>query len=157
MTENICFKPGDQLPVFETRYGPIGILICYDFWRHPELSRILTLKGARLIINATASSTNPHFIEVMTSARATENYVYAASANLVGKEKTKSYFGHSTIAGPVFPRSMPVLAAAGDTEQIVSAALNFESLHRLDEVNKWKKERRADLINREFLSLEKSE
>ena len=91
---------------------------------------------------------------VLTTARATENYVYTASANLVGKEKTKSFYGHSTIAGPVFPRTMPVCVEAGDTEQIVSATLNFESLHRLDEINHWKKERRSELINREFARLE---
>lgn len=153
MTENICFTPGDTVPVFETRYGPVGILICYDFWRHPELSRILTLKGARLVINPTASVSGPgkeQFMVTLTTARATENYVYAASANLVGKDRTKSFYGHSTIAGPIFPRSMPVLVEAGDTEQIISATLNFESLHRYDQTIQWKKERRADLINREL-------
>ena len=157
MTENICFKPGNELPVFETKYGPIGILICYDFWRHPELSRILTLKGARLIVNITASTSGPgkeQFMTVISMARATENFVYVASANLVGKDKTKSFYGRSTITGPVTPRTMPVWVEAGNTEEIVSAALNFESLHRFDQINQWKKERRSELINREFLKLE---
>ena len=34
-----------------------------------------------------------------TGARATENYVYTASANLTGKERTKTFYGHSAIAG----------------------------------------------------------
>lgn len=156
-TESLCFMPGNKLPVFETKYGPIGILICYDFWRYPELSRILTLKDARLIINITASPAGTgktEFMVLLTKARATENYVYVASANLVGKERTKSFYGHSTIAGPVFPRFMPVCVEAGDSEGIVSATLNFESLHRLDELNNWKKERRSELINREFARLE---
>lgn len=155
-TENICFTPGNELPIFETRYGPIGILICYDFWRHPELSRILTLKGARLIINITASAAGPgreRQMAAITSVRATENYVYIASANLAGKERTNSYYGHSTIAGPIFPRLTPVYVEAGNSEQIVSAALNFESLHHLDELNHWKRERRSDVINREFANL----
>ena len=44
--ETICFSPGDKVPVFKTRYGIIGILICYDFYFFPELARIMTLKGA---------------------------------------------------------------------------------------------------------------
>ena len=35
------FTPGDRLPVFETRLGPIGISICYDFYNNPERSRVL--------------------------------------------------------------------------------------------------------------------
>lgn len=155
-TENVCFSPGNDLPVFETRYGPIGILICYDFWRHPELSRILTLKGARLVINPTAGASGigrEEWARVINSARATENFVYAASANLVGIDRKKSFYGCSTIAGPVYPKLTPVLVEAGGTEQVVSAALNFESLHRLDELNHWKRERRSELISREFARL----
>lgn len=157
MTENICFKPGNELPVFETKYGPIGILICYDFWRYPELSRILTLKGVRLIINVTASITGRRFMEIITTARASENHIYAASANLVGKDKTKSFYGRSTIAGPVFPGYVPVYVEGGDTEQIVSATLNFDVYHHLDRVNHWKKDRRPEIINREFARLEQGQ
>ncbi len=151
-----CYTPGNELPVFETRYGPIGILICYDFWRHPELSRILALKGARLIINTTASGAGfgkEQVMRTITTARATENFVYVASANLTGKERTLSYFGCSTIAGPIYPRFAPVLVEASDKEQIISATLNFESLHHYEEVNHWKQERRSDVINREFARL----
>jgi predicted amidohydrolase len=51
-TETKCFKPGNDLPIFETKYGPIGIQICYDFWSFPEITRILALKGARIIIKS---------------------------------------------------------------------------------------------------------
>src|SRR5258706_11249371 len=50
-TEGITYRAGSALPLFATRFGPIGVLICNDFWFNPELSRILTLKGARLILN----------------------------------------------------------------------------------------------------------
>ena len=53
------FTPGDALPVFETRLGPIGISICYDFYNNPELSRILALKGARILVNPTGSRNLP--------------------------------------------------------------------------------------------------
>src|SRR5690606_1158421 len=43
VTEGATFTPGSSLPVWQTRFGPIGVLICYDFWLNPELSRILAL------------------------------------------------------------------------------------------------------------------
>jgi predicted amidohydrolase len=135
-TETKCFKGGNEVPVFETRYGPIGIQICADFWVFPELSRILMLKGARLIINSTGSADAPDrafYMTSMTCARATENMLYTASANFVGKDRTISYYGHSTIAGPAFPRFSKVYAQGTDKEEIVSATLNFETLHRFRE------------------------
>ena len=39
VTEGITFEPGRTLPVFETRFGPVGVQICYDFWFNPELTR----------------------------------------------------------------------------------------------------------------------
>ena len=155
-TEDTCFTPGNEIPVFETRYGPVGIQICADFWRFPEVTRILTLKGARLIINPTASSAGPEKSEVianMTRVRATENYIYAATAGMVGKENTLCYQGHSTIAGPAFPRVMHTYAEAGEGEEIISATLSFESLQQWSKRHDWKMERRSELISREFAKL----
>lgn len=159
-TESICFTPGNDLPVFETRYGPIGILICYDFWRHPELSRILALKGARIVVNPTAGGVGAgrdEWSRTINAARASENFVYVGSANLAGVDRKTVFYGCSTIAGPMYPRLAPVMVQAGDREQIVTAALNFEALHHLDGLNHWKQERRADVINREFVKLAKQE
>jgi len=155
-TEDVCFTPGNELPIFETRYGPIGIQICADVWRFPEGSRILTLKGARLVINPTASRAGPgraEYIVSMTAVRATENYIYVASANMTGKGKGIEYQGHSTIAGPAYPRVMHIYAEGGEEEEVVSATLSFERLHRWTELHDWKKQRRTELINREFAKL----
>ncbi len=40
---------GDKLPVFELDFGTIGILTCYDGW-FPEPARVLSLKGAELLV-----------------------------------------------------------------------------------------------------------
>lgn len=128
-TEQVCFRPGDELPVFETSYGRIGVQICADFWVYPELSRILSLKGARLIVNCAACLVGPtgsEFIAQITSCRATENFIYAASASLAGKEKTLSYYGLSTIAGRAFPSLKQIFVQGEDGEGIVSASLSFE-------------------------------
>jgi len=148
MPETNCFVSGNiimkELPVFQTKYGPIGVQICYDFWMLPELSRILALKEARIIFNCTASSDSPGRIQLMTQqtgARATENQVYAASANLVGQELNASFFGHSTIAGPSFPRMTHIYAAGGDKEEIVSATLSFDKLYKMRRHNTLFKDR----------------
>ena len=152
-TESLCFSPGGDLPVWETRYGIIGVLICYDFYFFPELARIMALKGATLLINTTASAAGPgkpYYIVQQTGCRATENLVYAASANLVGKERTKTYYGHSVIAGPHDPRPAFVFAEGGETEEIVSATLNFTRLRSYTEKLDWKKNRQSQLISQEM-------
>jgi predicted amidohydrolase len=152
-TESLCFCPGDAVPVWETRYGNIGVLICYDFYFFPELARIMALKEATLLINTTASAAGPgkpYYIVQQTGARATENLVYAASANLVGKERTKTYYGHSVIAGPHNPKPAFVFAEGGGTEEIVSATLSFPRLSAYKDLLDWKKVRQSQLINKEM-------
>ena len=66
-------RPGDALPVFETELGPIGLSVCSDL-RFPEVYRELALKGARLIVCASAflSPRYDHW-EFFLRARAAEN------------------------------------------------------------------------------------
>jgi predicted amidohydrolase len=152
-TESHCFYPGDEIPVWQTRYGTIGVLICYDFYFFPELARIMALKGANLLVNTTASASGPgkaYYIVQQTGCRATENLVYTASANLVGKERTKTYYGHSVIAGPHHPRPAHVFAEGGETEEIVSATLSFPRLGAYRDLLDWKKGRQSRLITTEM-------
>jgi predicted amidohydrolase len=152
-TESLCFCPGDEIPVWKTRYGNIGVLICYDFYFFPELARIMALKEATLLVNTTASAAGPgkpYYIVQQTGCRATENLVYAASANLVGKERTKTYYGHSVIAGPQDPKPAFVFAEGGENEEIVSATLSFTKLQSYTEKLDWKKNRQFQLINQEL-------
>jgi predicted amidohydrolase len=152
-TESLCFSAGNAVPVWQTRYGVIGVLICYDFYFFPELARIMALKEATLLINTTASAAGPgkpYYLVQQTGSRATENLVYAASANLVGTERTKTYYGHSVIAGPHAPRPAFIFAEGGETEEIVSATLSFTRLRAYAELLDWKKGLRSQLIKREL-------
>jgi predicted amidohydrolase len=175
VTEGIAFTPGNSLPVFPTRFGPIGVQICYDFWFNPELTRILALKGARLVVNCCATFKGEgkrDYVVNTTRTRAQENLIYTASANLLGgpgdqdfsaghldDARANDYLGHSTIAGPAFPRFQETYAEAGDSEEIVSATLNFEKLHRWQSVFPWRDWRRgrqleqSKLIADEFAAL----
>ncbi|HMK83614.1 MAG TPA: carbon-nitrogen hydrolase family protein [Candidatus Bathyarchaeia archaeon] len=137
-SEQLCFSGGagimKEIPVFETPFGGVGISICYDFWRFPEISRIQALKGAELLVNPTAGWSAPggepqSHMEIITAARATENICYAMSANMVGKERTKEYYGHSTIAGPDYYRQTRIYAVGGKGEEIVTASLSLDELH----------------------------
>jgi predicted amidohydrolase len=113
----------------------------------------MVLKEATLLVNTTASATGPgkpYYIVQQTGCRATENLVYAASANLVGKERTKSYYGHSVIAGPHYPKPAFVFAEGGETEEIVSATLSFKRLETYRNRLNWKNDRQSQLINKEM-------
>ena len=135
------FSPGDDLPVFETRLGPIGIQICYDFYNNPEQSRILALKGARLLVNPTGRGDLPRArenLEAMTLVRAQENLVFAASANRVGDTHGSSWAGGSVIGGPEFPGFGRALARAGADEELIVATVDYADLARWHALMPWR-------------------
>jgi predicted amidohydrolase len=136
------FTPGDALPVFHTDLGPIGISICYDFYQGPELSRVLALKGARLLVNPTGRSDMPRardHLEQVTLVRAHENLVAAASANRVGDAHgPPRWAGGSVIAVPQFPGFPVTLARAGEGEELVTADIDFADVARWYDLLPWR-------------------
>ena len=71
--------PGGDFPVFETDFGTIGLLVCWDLW-FPEPARILRLRGARMIVAPLAGDVVPRHWDVMTRARALDNAIPLAVA-----------------------------------------------------------------------------
>ena len=68
--------PGDELPVFDTPLGRIGLEICYDL-RFPEATRTLALAGADIVAHPTAFPVEARIqTELITVARAAENRIY---------------------------------------------------------------------------------
>jgi predicted amidohydrolase len=157
------FTPGDALPVFETELGPIGISICYDFYQGPELSRILALKGARLLVNPTGRAAMPRareHLEQVTLVRAHENLVAAASANRVGaRHGPPEWAGGSVIAAPRFPGFPVTLARAGVDEELITAEVDFAAIAEWYDLLPWREWRAGPqlplnrLIAREFAAL----
>jgi predicted amidohydrolase len=99
--ERIAFRPGYRLDVFETAFGTVGMMIGWDL-AFPEVARSLTLEGAELLA-VCANWEQPHADEwrVYLLARARENAVFVAAANRVGEEPSYTFFGQSSIVGPL--------------------------------------------------------
>jgi len=92
--------PGDELPVWETPLGRIGVEICYDL-RFPEVTRTLALKGADIVCHPTNFPMAARVqTEVVTTARAAENRVYLLTANRCGQERWAEFCGRSQIVDP---------------------------------------------------------
>ncbi len=92
--------PGDEMPVWETPLGRIGIEICYDL-RFPEMTRTLALKGADLVCHPTNFPTAARIqTELITVARAAENRIFLLTANRCGQERWAEFCGRSQIVDP---------------------------------------------------------
>ena len=114
---------GHDLPVFETRFGRIGMIICYDL-RPPEAARVLALKGADLIVLPTNWPEGAEVsAEYIAKVRAIENRVFLATCNRVGTEGEFTFIGLSKIIDP----AGNVLASAGPEEAIIRADLDLSS------------------------------
>jgi predicted amidohydrolase len=117
-------QPGDQIVATELQDGTkLGMAICYDL-RFPELFRILTLGGARVLALPSAftlATTRDHW-EVLIRARAIEDQCFVVAANQIGEHAPgKSSGGRSLIADPWGT----VLATAPDEEGYALAELDL--------------------------------
>jgi len=78
-------KAGNEIEIFETDCGPIGLLICYDV-EFPEAVRKLALQGARLLFVPYQTDTvhGCNRVRFCAQARAIENECYVVAAGVVG-------------------------------------------------------------------------
>ena len=122
---NFDYVESDTPPtVVQTRLGKIGLLVCSEIYI-PELSRLLTLQGADIIVYPAGGAINellPGW-RTLVWARAIENLVFtAACQNLYGGEE-----GVGTIASP------EGILAADSREGLIVADLDFDRLRYLRE------------------------
>jgi N-carbamoylputrescine amidase len=135
--EKFYFTPGDTgFHVWPTRYGVLGVAICWDQW-FPEAARALALQGAELLLYPTAIGSEPqdpsldssgHWQRVM-QGHAGANLVPVIAANRIGREvgqaATVTFYGSSFIAGP----TGELLASAGrDQEAILVVDLDLAAI-----------------------------
>jgi N-carbamoylputrescine amidase len=146
--EKYYFTPGDihhhgaspdkasGFRTFDTSYGRIGVLICWDQW-YPEAARITSLMGANILFYPTAIGWHPRekvewgaaqadAWRTVQRGHAIANGVYVAAANRVGHEPEPGtdgldFFGHSFVSDP-FGR---VIAEAGTDPAVIVAAFDL--------------------------------
>ena len=109
--EKYYFIPGDTgFEPIQTSAGNLGILICWDQW-FPEAARIMSLKGADILIYPTAigwAKNEPESIyerqkdSWMTVMRghAIANRLFVIAVNRIGTEGDLTFWGHSFVAAP---------------------------------------------------------
>jgi N-carbamoylputrescine amidase len=141
--EKFYFTPGDLgFKAWQTRYGKIGVLICWDQW-YPEAARLTAMQGAEILFYPTAIGWHPgekkkHGIkqhgawETIQRAHAVANGCYVAVANRIGHEILDSvggdgieFWGQSFVAGT----SGEILAKAGsDEEEILVVTVDLANV-----------------------------
>jgi predicted amidohydrolase len=128
----MAFRSGYRLPVFETSFGQIGLMIGWDV-AFPEAARCLTLDGAHLIC-ALANWEREQLDEwrALCIARASENSVFLAAANRIGEEPSYTFGGESMLVGP-----------GGSLHTIVDEEIEGYGVAtiNLDEVRRYREER----------------
>ncbi|ADU32463.1 N-carbamoylputrescine amidase [Evansella cellulosilytica] len=110
--EKFYFNPGDTgFKVWNTKYGKIGVGICWDQW-YPEAARCMALMGAELLFYPTAIGSEPHddtidskdHWQTVMLGHAAANLVPVIASNRVGVEEDDdskiTFYGSSFIAGP---------------------------------------------------------
>jgi predicted amidohydrolase len=129
--ESALEDAGEELVTAPVGDVELGMEICYDV-RFPELSRILALRGARLITlpSAFTRPTGSGHWEVLVRARAIENQVFVLAAGQIGQAPPHyDSWGHSMIVDPWGV----VLAEAPDEECFVAADLDLAEQDRVRE------------------------
>jgi len=99
--ERYYFSSGNHgFPVFRTKFAPIGVQICWDNF-FPEGSRILALKGAKILFCPTAAAfASQRKWETVISSNAVANGVYSFRVNRVGSEEKQDFYGRSFCVSP---------------------------------------------------------
>ena len=100
--ESDTLAPGNDVTVFDTEFGKIGLCVCFDF-RFPELGRLMALKGARLVLCPAAfnMTTGPAHWELMFRAQAMFNQ-YFTLGTAPALDSTAKYhsWGHTIAVSP---------------------------------------------------------
>lgn len=94
---------GQDFPVWETKLGIIGCLICYDIC-FPETVRIMALKGAQLILVPSAwrgSFYYSRWWDLNIACRALDNLLYVAGINQTGSCGNEIFAGRTKLCDPV--------------------------------------------------------
>ena len=160
--EKYYFNPGDTgFKVWKTKFGNIGIGICWDQW-FPEAARIMALKGAEILLYPTAIGDEPrmsqydssHAWQRVMQGHAAANVISVVASNRIGFEsvqgQTNGFYGKSFICD----RSGAIIQeASNNKEEIITAEIDIEKDHLFRRNWGLFRDRRIDLY-KELLTLD---
>ncbi|MCI4646351.1 MAG: N-carbamoylputrescine amidase [Hyphomonadaceae bacterium] len=131
--EKYYFRPGGGgFKVWSTRFGRIGVGICWDQW-FPEAARAMALMGAEILLYPTAIGAEPQDASLDTAARwrramlghAVSNTLPVVAANRVGDEGGQVFYGTSFIAD----QAGEVVADLGRTETgVITVSFDLDEI-----------------------------
>ncbi|QSF50308.1 N-carbamoylputrescine amidase [Thermosynechococcus sp. GLH187] len=148
--EKFYFRPGNTgFRVWRTRYGKIGVGICWDQW-FPEAARVMTLMGAEVLVYPTAIGSEPHDPTLDTKdpwqrvmvGHAVANVIPVVAANRVGDEGGQLFYGSSFIANP---RGDLVAEADRTQEAVLVHEFDLEEIEHLRAAYGFFRDRRPGL------------
>lgn len=135
--EKFYFNPGDTgFKVWNTRYGKIGVGICWDQW-YPEAARCMALMGAEILFYPTAIGSEPQDSSIDSKnhwqtcmlGHAAANLIPVVTSNRVGVEEDEdskiTFYGSSFIAGP---RGNKISEAGRAEETVLVAEFDLDQL-----------------------------
>jgi predicted amidohydrolase/GNAT superfamily N-acetyltransferase len=132
-------KGGDDLRVFDTDFGKIGILICYDV-EFPELARLQADQGMQLLFVPFWTDTKNAYLRVRccAQARAIENECYVVISGSVGNlpkvDSADIQYAQSAVFSPSdfsFPHDAIMAETTPNTEMTIIVDLDLEKLDKL--------------------------
>lgn len=156
--EKFYFTPGDLgYKVFDTEFGKIGTLICWDQW-YPEAARLTALKGAEVIFYPTAIGWHPfekdehgkaqfESWQTIQRSHAIANGVYIASVNRIGLEKQNpdsagiEFWGKSFVCDP---QGVILTEASHDNEEVIVAEIDLDRIEYIRRNWPFLRDRRID-------------
>jgi N-carbamoylputrescine amidase len=149
--EKFYFTPGDLgFKAFDTRYGRIGVLVCWDQW-YPEAARLTALKGAQILFYPTAIGTWVGEKEYQTAqhaawetiqkSHAVANGVFVAVPNRCGREGELDFWGHSFISNPF---GEVIARASEGHEELLVADVDLQDIERFRHGWPFLRDRRID-------------
>lgn len=159
--EKYYFTPGDSgFQSFSTRFGKVGVLICWDQW-FPEAARLTALTGAQFLFYPTAigfqegdrdeSSQQISAWETIQKSHAISNGVFLASVNRCGMEEDLTFWGRSFICNPF---GQVLQQAEGSEPQIIIASCDLPEIESTRQSWPFLRDRRVDAyehLNKIFL------
>ncbi|QKG53460.1 bifunctional GNAT family N-acetyltransferase/carbon-nitrogen hydrolase family protein [Hymenobacter sp. BRD67] len=154
-------RGGDKLQCFDTDFGKIGILVCYDV-EFPELSRLLSDEGMKILFVPFWTDTKNSYqrVRICAQARAIENECYVAITGSVGNlprvENMDIQYSQSAVFSPsdfAFPHDAIVAEATPNTEMTLIADLDLDLLKDLNSSGAVRnlRDRRKDLYSVSWL------